>query len=273
MDMHLAGRGVVVIGGAQGIGLATAKGFAEEAARVALLDIHPGCAAAAEQLATATGASVVGHYADATDAGALEEVAGRVRSQWGAIDHVVCAAGGGSGKYGYPFWNLTPEDWPRVLQTNLMTAVNAAHVFSPYLRQAAEMHDDASLLLFSSVAAQIGSQTDPPYSAAKAAVINFAQCAAKDFAAYSVRANVISPGMVQTAINKSVWQAWHDQQPAAEQLSYEAWTKAKIANISPLGRWQSAEEIAAMAVFLASAHARNITGQTINIDGGQVMHS
>ena len=79
--------------------------------------------------------------------------------------------------------------------------------------------------------------------------------------------------MVQTALNRSVWQAWNARQPASEQLDYEAWGSAKIGQVAPLGRWQEPEEIAAMAVYLASPHARNITGQTLNVDGGQVMHS
>ena len=129
-----------------------------------------------------------------------------------------------------------------------------------------------SILFLSSVAGQIGSQTDPPYSAAKAAVINFAQCAAKDLAPYGVRVNTLCPGMVQTPLNRSVYEAWAREQPEAERSTYEAWAGEKIKKLIPLNRWQQPEDIAAMAVFLASNRARNITGQTINIDGGWVMH-
>ena len=129
-----------------------------------------------------------------------------------------------------------------------------------------------SLLFLSSVAGQIGSQTDPPYSAAKAAVINFAQCAAKDLAPFGVRVNTLCPGMVQTPLNRGVYEAWAREQPESERSSYEAWTAEKIKKVVPLNRWQQPEDIAAMAVFLASSRARNITGQTINVDGGFVMH-
>ena len=78
--------------------------------------------------------------------------------------------------------------------------------------------------------------------------------------------------MVQTPLNRSVWQAWHDQQPAESRLSYEDWAGSKIRSIVPLGRWQTPEDVAAMIVFLTSERARNITGQTINVDGGFVMH-
>lgn len=188
---------------------------------------------------------------------------------WGAPQHIIYAVGAGSGKFGFPFWNLEPSDWLRVLEINLLGAVNVAHVFGPKLAELGH----CSMAFVSSVAGQIGSQTDPPYSAAKAALINFAQVAAKDLARYGVRVNVLSPGMVQTPLNRAVWQAWNDRQPAEARRSYEDWASDKIRQIAPLGRWQTAEEVAAMAVFLASPHAANITGQTLNIDGGQVMHS
>ena len=119
----------------------------------------------------------------------------------------------------------------------------------------------------------MGSQTDPPYSAAKAGLINFMQCAAKDFAPHGVRVNALSPGMVQTALNESVWAAGQANLPASSRQPYAEWAAEKIRKISPLGRWQTPAEFAALAVFLASDHAKNITGQTLNIDGGQIMHS
>jgi 2-hydroxycyclohexanecarboxyl-CoA dehydrogenase len=78
--------------------------------------------------------------------------------------------------------------------------------------------------------------------------------------------------MVQTPLNKSVWQAWHDRTPEDQRLSYEAWAESKIKTVVPLGRWQSCDDIAAMIVFLSSDRAKEVTGQTINVDGGFVMH-
>ena len=130
-----------------------------------------------------------------------------------------------------------------------------------------------SIVFLSSVAGQIGSQTDPPYSATKAANINFAQCMAKDLAAHNVRVNSVCPGMVKTPLNESVWKSWLDQQPPERQLSYDDWAADKISRVVPLGRWQTPEHIAAMIVFLSSSRASEVTGQTINVDGGCVMHS
>ena len=109
---------------------------------------------------------------------------------------------------------------------------------------------------------QIGSQTDPPYSAAKAGLINFAMCAAKDLAPYNVRVNTLCPGMVQTPLNRGVWQAWNNQQAPDKKQTYDQWGAAKVKQMCPLGAWQTPEQIASLAVFLASSRAATITGQT-----------
>ena len=208
----------------------------------------------------------------AGDVAAFDQVRAAAEA-FGPVDHVVYAVGVGSGKFGFPFWNLEPSDWPRVLEVNLTGAVHAAHAFAPKLIERAQGGEGGSMLFLSSIAGQIGSQTDPPYSAAKAGLVNFMQCAAKDLAPYRIRVNALSPGMVQTQLNHAVWEAGQKLLAEDERQDYETWAQAKIDSIAPLGRWQTPEEFGAMAVFLASCHGRNITGQTINIDGGQVMHS
>jgi 2-hydroxycyclohexanecarboxyl-CoA dehydrogenase len=184
--------------------------------------------------------------------------------------------------YSFPFWKLDPADWDRVLRVNLIGAVNVAHTFAPAIAEAARAEGEKpagdgvgagrSMLFLSSLAGQIGSQTDPPYSAAKAAVINFAQCAAKDLAPFDVRVNTLCPGMVRTPLNRSVYEAWVREQPESRRPSYDEWSADKIRKLVPLNRWQQPEDVAAMAVFLASRRGHNITGQTINVDGGYVMH-
>ncbi len=273
MELGLAGRVVVVVGAARGIGEAVARAFLAESAVVAALDRDPAMPEIARQWPRALGITV-----DATCLAEVKAAAEQAENALGPCDHVVFAVGAGSGKYGFPFWNLEPGDWPRVLEINLIAAVNVAHSFAPRLIQAAARDvagpssSSPSLTFFSSVAGQMGSQTDPPYSAAKAALINFNQCAAKDLAPYGVRSNVICPGMVQTDLNRGVYEAWSRQQPEAARSTYEAWAAEKIQKVVPLNRWQKPEDSAALAVFLASNQAREITGQTMNVDGGFVMH-
>jgi NAD(P)-dependent dehydrogenase (short-subunit alcohol dehydrogenase family) len=258
MNLELAGRVAVVVGAARGLGRAIAMAFAAEGCRVALLDVSPDV--------RAVGLDV--WVVDVTDSAAVRAVAENVRQRFGRVDHVVFAAGIGSGKFGFPFWQLDPSDWDRVLRVNLIGAVNVAHAFAPGLAG----QRSGTMLFLASVAGQIGSQTDPPYSASKAGLINFAQCAAKDLAVFGVRVNALCPGMVKTPLNRSVWQAWADRQPPESRQDYESWAAEKIARLVPLNRWQTPEDVAAMAVFLASERAANVTGQTINVDGGYVMH-
>jgi len=268
VDLELTDDSAVIVGAAQGIGRATAAAFAAEGANVVLWDILPSVADVAAELDASSSGAISSQLVDVTDTDAVIHGAARSLEQTGQVHHLVYAAGGGSGKYGFPFWRLDPADWPRVLDVNLVGAVRVVHAFVEPLIDTGR----GSILLVSSIAGQIGSQTDPPYSAAKAGLINFTQCAARDFAEHGIRVNSIAPGMVKTALNKSVWEAWHARQDPSEQLDYEEWAQSKIQVAAPLGRWQQVEDVAQMVVMLASNQSQNITGQTINVDGGQVMH-
>jgi NAD(P)-dependent dehydrogenase (short-subunit alcohol dehydrogenase family) len=268
VDLQLEGDVAVIVGAAQGIGRAIAAAFAAEGAATALLDREATVSEAAREIEAESGRPSCGLTADVTKYDDLRLAAGEILAKRGRMDHVVFAAGAGSGKFGFPFWNLEPADWQRVLDVNLTGAANAAHAFAPVLVEARR----GTMLFISSIAGQIGSQTDPPYSAAKAGLINFSQCIAKDLAPHNVRVNCICPGMVKTSLNQSVWAAWNARQPAELQQSYDEWASEKIRRTVPLARWQDPEDIAALAVFLASNRAKNITGQTMNVDGGQVMH-
>lgn len=261
MNLGLAGSVAVVVGGARGLGRAIASAFAEEGARVGVWDVAPDVHTTAEEL------DGTGWQVDVSDSAAVRAATVETWAKFGAVDHLVFAVGIGSGKFGFPFWKIEPEEWDRVLRVNLIGAANVAHGFAPRLAERGR----GTLLFLASVAGQIGSQTDPPYSASKAGLINFAQCCAKDLAGFGVRVNCLNPGMIKTPLNRSVWQAWNDRQPAESRQEYDAWAAEKISKLVPLNRWQTPEDVAAMAVFLASDRAANVTGQTINVDGGYVM--
>lgn len=264
MDLQLKNQTAVIVGAARGIGYAIAREFAREGANVALIDREPAVEDSANALALQYGVRAIASTTDVTNYVALRIAA----EQLTRVDHLVFAVGIGSGKFGFPYWNLTPGDWPRVMEVNVQGAVNTVYAFTPRFLEA----KSGSILLIASVAGQIGSQTDPPYSASKAALINFMQCAAKDLAPYNVRVNALCPGMVKTDLNQSIWAAWNRMQPADKQQSYDEWAGEKIRKVVPLGRWQTPEEMATMAAYLASPHGRNITGQCVNVDGGFVMH-
>lgn len=267
MDLRLNGTTALITGGASGIGLATARLFAEEGCGLWLWDLSTEVERVAEEL-RATGVRVSTAVLDITDLSSLEQAMSEYTAAGGEVDHVVHCAAIGSGYYGFPFTNLQAADWKQTIDVNIHGTVNVAHAVAPHLRA----RGAGSITMVASVAGQIGSQTDPPYSASKAANINFAQCMAKDLAGAGVRVNTVCPGMVQTPLNRSVWQAWYDQAAPEERQDYETWAGEKVRRVVPLGRWQTVDDIAAMIVFLASPRAKEVTGQTINVDGGFVMH-
>jgi 2-hydroxycyclohexanecarboxyl-CoA dehydrogenase len=259
LNLHLQNSLVVVVGGASGIGKACVDGFLAEGARVTIWDaVEP----------TAASPDVTSLQVDIVDEATVAQAAESTEGELGPIQHLVHAAAIGSGKFGFPFTNLQPGDWARVLDVNVRGMVHVAHAVAPRMME----RRCGTMVFVASVAGQIGSPTDPPYSASKAANINFAQVMAKDLASSGVRVNTVCPGMVPTPLNRRVWQAWHDRQSPDHQQSYEVWSAQKIAQLVPLKQWQQPEDVADMIVFLSSARARQITGQTINVDGGYVMH-
>ncbi len=258
MNLGITNRVAIVTGGASGIGAATVKLLAEEGAKVAVWDLHLAETSAAEFAA----------IVDVTSFDQVDRAWQQTEERLGAIDILVHAAAIGSGHFGFPYTRVPVTSWGRVLQVNILGMVHVAHVAGAAMQK----RGAGAMVFLSSVAGQMGSQTDPPYSASKAANINFAQCMAKDLAPHGVRVNSVCPGMVRTPLNESVWSAWNEQQPLDRRLSYDEWAQEKIRRVIPLGRWQTPEDIASMIVFLCSDRTSEVTGQSINVDGGCVMH-
>ena len=261
MELELSDSVALVVGGASGIGKASVDAFLAEGARVVIWDIKH------MDVAPADRARCFAFQVDISDLAAVEQAMIDTESAIGSIEHLIHSAAIGSGKYGFPFTNLKPQDWLRVLDVNITGMVNVAHTVSPYMVR----QGHGTMVFVASVAGQIGSPTDPPYSSSKAANINFAQVMARDLAASGIRVNTVCPGMVKTPLNRAVWQSWNERQAEENQLSYEDWGDAKINQLTPLGTWQQPKDVADMILFLSSKRADQVTGQTINIDGGQVM--
>jgi 2-hydroxycyclohexanecarboxyl-CoA dehydrogenase len=271
MDLRLQGHVAVIVGGASGIGRATAERFLEENCHVVLWDSDSHVADQAAQLTSqrlSETATATGVQADIADEAAVQAAVVETLRHCGQINHLVHAAAIGSGHFGFPFTKVPTSAWEPVLRVNLMGMVHVATAVGSHLRD----QGTGTMVFLSSVAGQIGSQTDPPYSASKAANINFAQCLAKDLAPHGVRVNTVCPGMVKTPLNHSVWAAWAAQQSPETWQSYEDWGGAKVKAVVPWGRWQTPADIADCVVFLSSERAGHIVGQTINVDGGFVMH-
>ena len=250
----------LIVGGGSGIGLATARRFAAEGCQVAVWDLaetHPELTNIATYF-----------QADVRNRDSVTTALTSTIEQLGPIHHVVITAAVGSGHFGMPFTNVPPETWDPVFAVNVTGLANVADAVAKQMIQ----QGFGTIVSVASVAGQVGSPTDPPYSASKAAGINFAQCMARDLAPHGIRVNTVCPGMVKTPLNQNVWKSWRDRDPQKNTLTYDDWAEQKIKDLIPLGQWQQPEDIADMILFLSSRRAAQVTGQTINVDGGYVMH-
>ena len=136
------------------------------------------------------GPTARGILADVTDAEAMKNAAADVRASFGTCDHLVFAAGIGSGQFGFPFWEVDASLWERVLKVNLIGAAHVAHAFAPGYGEGAQGDDPVR---------RLGGRSDrvadrPALHASKAGLINFSQCVAKDLAKFGVRVNALCPG-------------------------------------------------------------------------------
>ncbi len=256
----IAHEHVVIVGAAEGIGQAMTDLFAEQGAVLTLWDRNPKVKGVA---ASVGGRSEI---VDVTDWSAVLAAAAATEHRQ-PVTHVLYVVGMGSGKSGFPFWRLEPADWPDVYSVNVQGAVQVVHALvKPMVNR-----QKGSFVLLSSVSGQFGAQNDPPYSAAKAALISFGQVMAMDLAEFSVRANLIAPGIVDTPMQERVYAANVERLPESERPDYETWLQSKLSKMVPLNRPQTPADVGQAALFLCSDAAQNITGQVLNVDGGWIM--
>jgi len=137
MNLDLAGQTAVIAGGAKGIGRAIGLAFAAEGANVVLLDLDPSVATIAKELEEHSPIRTLSVLADVTDFEAMRRSADEVHAVLGRTDHVVYCVAVGLSKYGFPFWNLEPAEWRKVLEVNVVGAVNVVHAFTPALARIA----------------------------------------------------------------------------------------------------------------------------------------
>ena len=244
--MRLEGKACLVTGAASGIGLATARAFAREGARVALLDVDAeGVRRAAAELG-GTGFAV-----DVADERAMADAFAAV----GDLDVVVAAAGIGlEGS----LEEVGPELFDRAVAVNLRGAYLTARLAIPRLRA----RGGGSLVFVSSNAGLVARAHDPVYCATKAAVVMLARSLALGLAADRIRVNAICPGPVDTPA------LWRGVAPGGR-TEAEAGLLASVPLGRALGRVATAEEVADAAVFLVSDEASYVTGAALPVDGGK----
>jgi NAD(P)-dependent dehydrogenase (short-subunit alcohol dehydrogenase family) len=249
--MLLTGKTAVISGAAsaRGIGRATAKLFADQGARVAILDLDAeGARAAAAEL----GNTHVGLGCDVADLASCKAAAEEAIAALGQVDILINNAG-----ISQPLkvMEIAPENWQRVVDVNMTGVLYLSQAFIPHMRS----RKQGSIACMSSVSAQRGGGIfgGPHYSAAKAGVLGLAKAMARELGPDGIRVNSVTPGLIQTDITGG-------------KLTPEM--RADILKGIPLGRLGDAEDVARIYLFLGSDLSSYVTGAVIDVNGGMLIH-
>ena len=255
--MTLEGRAAIVTGAGNGIGRATAIALAQAGANVAAIDIDPGAATATADAIAALGRRSLALETDVGDLGAIDKMVAHVIDAFGAVDVLVNNAGVTRRAY---IMDLTESDWDRIMR------VNGKGVFFCLQRVAREMipRRRGVIVNIASIAGKgYAGTSNAIYAGSKGAVIAMTRIAALQLAPHNINVNAICPGITVTALSKdNLATRARDEGVSLEEM------ERRRNSVIPLGRANDPEDIAATAVFLASPAARNITGQSFNVDGG-----
>ena len=260
--MSLDGKVALVTGAGRGMGRATAIALAHDGANVAVTDI---LADAVEETATDVRAAGVNSLAIAADIGDGDDINRVIADTVAALGRVDILVNNAGVTRFLDIMDITEADWDRIHRVN---ARGAFFVMQRTARQMIEQGGGGRIVNIASIAGKGYSGTsNAAYAASKGAVISMTLIAAHQLARHDINVNAICPGSTITAMSTTTM-----EQRAAERGITVAELQAQRAANIPIGRANDPEDIAAMAAFLAGPGARNITGQTINVDGGLVMH-
>ncbi len=249
--MQLKDQVAIVTGGAslRGIGWATAKRFADEGARVVILDIET---VAAEQAARAIGPQHLGLACDVRDETLCRLAVQQVLDAFGRIDILVNNAGVSQS---HRLMDSTQADYDLVMDASVRGAYNMSRAVVPHMR----LRQRGAIVCMGSVAAQRGGGIlgGPHYSAAKGAIQTLAKAMARELAPDGIRANAIAPGMVDTDLLVG---------------KIDEVGKRRVADGIPLGRLAVPADIANACLFLVSGQSAYITGAVLDASGGMHIH-
>jgi len=249
---RLDAKTALVTGGGKGIGQAISELFAQQGARVYILDVDEKGAGETIRRIQEAGGSGFFEPCDVTRPGQVREAVESIVAASGGIDIVVNNAGIahiGTAE------STTPEDLDRLLEVNVKGVYHVLRATLPCLKE-----KGGSVLNLASVAAFVGLNDRFAYSATKGAVATMTLSVAKDYLAYGIRCNSISPGRVHTPFVDGFLK---QNYPGRESEMFE-----KLARTQPIGRMAEPEEIACLALYLCSDEASFITGSDFPIDGG-----
>jgi NAD(P)-dependent dehydrogenase (short-subunit alcohol dehydrogenase family) len=250
--MSLEGSVALITGAASGIGLATAIRFIKEGASVVLADRDEASLAAALALIASPRASTV--LVDVTDEEQVAAMVETTAAHHGRLD-IFIANAGIEGKIG-EIVDSTVENFDKVMAVNVRGVWLGLKYVIPVMRDGG----GGSIVLTSSGAGVMGSPNLAPYNASKHAVIGLMRCAALECAKYNIRVNTVNPGAIETRMMRSIEEGFVPG--AGDQF------KQQITGATPMGRYGSADEVAAMMLFLAGNESSYCTGGVYMVDGG-----
>jgi gluconate 5-dehydrogenase len=243
----LSGAVALVTGAHRGLGFAIAQGLARAGAEVILNGRNQEALAAAAQTLDAQGLSVETSAFDVTDRDAVRASVAAIEREHGAIDILVNNAGI---QRRHAFAEFPQEDWDALIATNLTAPFIVSQAIAPGMmaRKRGKIVNIASLM------SELARPTIVPYTAAKGGVRQLTRGMAVELAPHNIQVNAIAPGYFATEMNRAL----------IDNAEFNAW----VCKRTPAGRWGQPEEIAGLAVFLASRASDYITGQILVIDGG-----
>ncbi|MBU6503077.1 MAG: 2-hydroxycyclohexanecarboxyl-CoA dehydrogenase [Burkholderiales bacterium] len=249
------GRTVVVTGGGGGIGGATCRRFAQEGARVAVLDLNPEAAEKVAALIRADGGQAQALRCDITDRASVDAAVRAVQDQLGPIDVLVNNAGWDVFR---PFTKTEPAQWDKLIAINLTGALHMHHAVLPGMaaRKAGRIVNIAS------DAARVGSSGEAVYAACKGGLVAFSKTIAREHARHGITVNVVCPGPTDTALF-----ADYKEGAGNPEKLMEAFTRS-----IPLGRIGQPGDLPGAILFFASDDAAYVTGQVLSVSGGLTMN-
>lgn len=244
---RLANKTAIITGAARGIGLACAKRFIAEGAKVLLTDIDEH-----EGTATAKALGDAAHFVrcDVGDAKQVAALIAETEKTFGGIDLLVNNAGI---VHGADFLEVSEADFERVLRVNLKGAFLVAQAVA---KSMVARKKPGAIVNMASINSTVAIPTQIPYSVSKGGLLQLTRAMALSLAPYGIRVNAIGPGSIMTDLLKSV--------------GSDKEAKRRILSRTPLGRIGAPEEVASVAAFLASDDASYITGEIIYVDGGRL---
>lgn len=245
---------VLVTGGGGGIGGALCRRFRAEGARVAVLDRVLDAASRVAEEIDFDGGPALAVACDITDRAAVDAAVAEVESRFGPIEVLVNNAGW---DLFVPFLDTVPDDWSRLIDINLVGALNMHHAVLPGMVE----RGGGRVVNISSDAARVGSSGEAVYAACKAGLIAFSKTLAREHSRHGITLNVVCPGPTDTALLTTVT----DTAANPEKLR-EAFRRA-----IPMGRLGEPDDLAGAVLFFASSDASFVTGQVLSVSGGLTM--